>query len=88
MKGWVLFTVAGLAADITGAWVLAAGLIISKEHAVELGVTRFAGESLEENLGLPAVQDRLKQSGKAKVGVMFLMLGFLLQAIGSWVSAF
>jgi hypothetical protein len=87
MEGWVWLTVIGLAADIVGAWILAAGLFISKEEAVKLSVTRLAGESVEENLVLPAVQDRLRQSSRARIGVLFLVLGFLLQAIGSLVSA-
>jgi hypothetical protein len=77
----------GLLADIAGAFILARGLFISHEEAVELSVTRFAGDSLAENLMLPAVQDRLRQSDRAKIGVAFLALGFLLQAIGSLVSA-
>jgi hypothetical protein len=87
MEGWVWITVAGLAADIIGAWILAAGLFISNEEAVELSVSRAAGESVEENLQLPAVQDRLRQSSRAKLGVLVLGLGFLLQALGSLVSA-
>ncbi len=87
MKGWVWLTVTGLAADIVGAWILAAGLFISEEEAVELGVTRFAGETDEENLRLPAVKDRLRQSTRAKRGLVLLVLGFLLQALGSLLSA-
>lgn len=88
MEGWVWLTVAGLAADIIGAYILAAGLFISKKEAVELSVTRFAGETLEENLELPAVKDRLRQSDWAKIGVAFLAFGFLLQAVGSLLSAY
>jgi hypothetical protein len=46
IEGWVWLTVAGLAADIIGAWILAAGLFISKEEAVELSVSRAAGSSV------------------------------------------
>jgi hypothetical protein len=87
VQGWIWFTVAGLVADIAGAFILARGLFISDEETVELGVTRIAGDTLEENLGLPAVQDRLRQSDRAKIGVAFLALGFALQAVGSLVSA-
>jgi hypothetical protein len=86
MEEWVWITIIGLAADITGAWILAAGLFISTEEAVRLSVTKVAGDTVEENLVLPAVQDRLRQSSRAKLGVLFLVLGFLLQAIGSLVS--
>jgi hypothetical protein len=53
MEGWVWLTVAGLAADIIGAWILAGGLFISNEEAVKLSVSRFAGESVEETSGCP-----------------------------------
>jgi hypothetical protein len=56
MEGWVWIKVAGLAADIIGAWILAAGLFISTEEAVRLSVTKVAGDTVEENLVLPAVQ--------------------------------
>ncbi len=73
--------------DIAGASILAAGLFISKGDAVELSVSRVAGDTLEENLRLPAVRDRLKQSRRAVLGLLFLIFGFLFQALGSWVSA-
>jgi hypothetical protein len=76
---------AGLALDIIGALILASGLLIGTKRALELGVTsRLAGTTDEENLQLPQVRDRLKQSRRAKVGVALLVLGFLGQAIGNW----
>lgn len=75
---------AGLALDIVGALVLASGLLIGKQRALELGVGRWAGSTDEENLGLPQVRDRLEQSRRAKIGVVLLVLGFLGQAIGNW----
>ena len=45
METWGWWTLAGLVADIVGAAVLAAGLIISKERAIELGVSQLAGDA-------------------------------------------
>jgi hypothetical protein len=87
MEGWVTFTLIGLAADIAGAYYLAAGLFISKDEAIRLGVTRWAGDADEENLRLPAVKDRLRQADRAKRGVTLLIAGFFLQAVGSLLSA-
>jgi hypothetical protein len=56
------FTVTGLCLDIAGAFVLAWGLVISKEEAIRLGVTRYSGDTDEENLTLPTVRDRRRQS--------------------------
>lgn len=74
-------------ADIAGAAVLATGLFISKERAIELGVGRWAGDTDDENVKLPAVRDRLNQSRRAVIGLSLLALGFGLQAIGTLVSA-
>jgi hypothetical protein len=83
---WTWFIVVGLAFDVAGAWVLARGLFISEEQAVELTATRFAGETLEENLRHPQAQDRLKQSRAAKWGMGLLIVGFVLQVVGGLVA--
>lgn len=76
----------GLALDIIGALILASGLIIGAQRAIELGVTRLAGDTDEENLKLPGVREMLEQSRRAKIGVFFHVLGFVGQAIGNWPS--
>lgn len=76
--------VAGLACDAIGAVFLSYGLLISKEQAVKLGVSRVAGETLESNLQLPAVADRLRQSRNAAIGLAFLVFGFGLQIVAAW----
>jgi hypothetical protein len=78
---------AGLVADIAGAVVLVTLLFISKERAIGLGVDRVAGDTDEENLKLPAVRDRLIQSGRAVIRLVLLAFGFALQAIGVLLSA-
>jgi hypothetical protein len=79
---WV--NLAGLVSGFLGAVVMAYGLVLSKARAVELGVMRLSGETPEENLTLPAVRDRLAQSGRAVIGLALIALGFLLQAIAAW----
>jgi hypothetical protein len=79
---WV--NVVGLALDAVGAFVLARGLFLSPEKAVELGTSRWGGDTLDENLQLPAVRDRLRQSRNAKIGVTLLLAGFALQIVAAW----
>ncbi len=78
------FSVVGLAFDIAGATVLARGLFLSKAEAIKLGTSYYAGETDAENVELPPVQDRLKQSRNAKWGLALLIVGFGLQIVGSW----
>jgi hypothetical protein len=79
---WV--NVAGLVCDVIGATVLTAGLLISRTRAIELGVSRVSGDTDEENIQLPAVEDRLRQSRNAAIGLAFLVTGFALQIAASW----
>jgi hypothetical protein len=79
---WV--NVVGLTCDLVGAVWLALGLFISEDKALELGQAKWSGDTPEENLRLPAVRDRLRQSGRAKVGVLFFVAGFVLQIVANW----
>jgi hypothetical protein len=45
-------------------------VLTSKERAIEVGITRLAGDTDDENLRLPAVRDRLNQSRRAAIGVI------------------
>jgi len=74
----------GLTCDLTGALFLAWSLFVNKQKAVELGLSRWSGGTLEENLKLPAVQDRLVQSNRAVWGCIFLVLGAFLQIAAVW----
>ena len=49
------FNVIGLAFDLFGAVFLAWDLMISNKEAIELGVSRWAGDNDNENIKLPAV---------------------------------
>jgi hypothetical protein len=59
------FSPFGVALQLIGAVVLAWGLFISPEEAVELTASRFAGTTLEQNIQAPAARDRLRQSRDA-----------------------
>jgi hypothetical protein len=61
--------------NFIGTIIIAWGLLISKEQALELGVARWCGDTDEENLKLPAVRDRLKQKKYALIGLGFLLAG-------------
>jgi len=76
-------TEVGITCNFLGAVFIAYGLMISKDQAIKLSVSRVSG-NYEENLKLPQVKDRLKQSWNAKMGVAFLIIGLLLQLVGSW----
>lgn len=80
-----LISTIGLTFDLMGTILLASGLFISKEKAVELAPGYWKGNSIEENIKLPPVQYLLKQSHNAKIGVLFLAVGFLLQIIGNLI---
>lgn len=79
---WI--TTIGLVFDIAGASFLAWGLFVSKRTALDLGLPAWAGEADEENLKMPTVADRLRQSRNAKIGLPLLLFGFLLQIVGTW----
>lgn len=76
-------TEVGLLCNLFGAVVLASGLIIRKKTALKLGLPPYASNNDEENLKLPVVKDRLKQSRNAKIGVVLLAFGLFLQLIGN-----
>ena len=73
----------GLVIAMTGAIVLACGLIVSRSEAVRIGVSRMAEESDEVNINLPHVCHQLRQSRFALIGLVLLILGFLLQIAAS-----
>ena len=77
----------GLGLDIVGAIILSYGLIMCKKTAIELGVSKWGGNTDEENLKQPKVKDILKQSRNAVIGLVILVLGFVLQIIANWPNA-
>jgi len=73
----------GLIINFIGSIFISFGLFVSKKKALELGVSRWAGNSDEENLKLPLVQSFLIQSRNAKFGIILLAIGFFFQIIGN-----
>jgi hypothetical protein len=88
---WV--NVIGLACDLLGAAVLATGLFIDEDDALRLGLAPYAYDEHDEpdpdarrrkNFALPAVNDRVRQSRRAKWGLAILTVGFMLQIVANW----
>ena len=69
-----------------GSLALARGLFISRKQAIDLGVSRFSGDTDAENLKLPAVQDKLNQRKYAIIGASLLSLGLFLQLVAILLS--
>src|SRR5690606_16572368 len=65
----------GLALDITGAWLLAKGLLISPAAISNISATLWGGNP-------ETARDRCSSRVDAEFGVAYLGVGFLLQAIG------
>ncbi len=74
----------GLLFAMTGAITLAYGLIVPGDRALRIGVARLAAESDKDNLCLPQVRDRMRESRFALIGIIIMAVGFLLQIIGNW----
>lgn len=72
---------AGLILSFLGSLAFAKGLFISQKQAINLGVSRFSGNTDEENLRLPQVQDRLTQRNWGITGAILVTTGFVLQLL-------
>jgi len=77
---------AGLIFALSGAVILAWGLITSRQQALKIGVSRMAEASDDKNLCLPHVRDEMRESRFALIGCVLLTIGFLLQIIGRLVG--
>lgn len=80
-----LIDIIGLFFSLFGVIIFAYGLIIPRKRALDVGVSRISEDSDEENLNLPHVQDRIRESRHALAGLVLLSFGFFLQIIGTWV---
>lgn len=76
-----LLSAFGLILTVLGAAVAARSAILTKETAVEIGVSRWTGETMEENLELPAVRNLLVASRTAQIGLWLVATGTALQLI-------
>jgi hypothetical protein len=79
MSAKVAIAAAGLVLNLIGALALARGLFMSAKQAIEIGVSRFAADSDEENVKLPAVRDRIISRNWAVGGAISLVIGFAFQ---------
>jgi hypothetical protein len=87
MSGTVFwFDLAGQSLGLLGALYTVANPFLTKKEAIEIGAPRFAGDTDEENENLPLVQDIIRQSRKARLGLGLIASGFALQAIATILS--
>lgn len=75
----------GASLTFLGSLCFCRGLFISKKDAIKLGVSRWSGETEEENLKLPQVQDRLQQRRWGIAGAVLVALGFFFQIFGQFL---
>lgn len=73
----------GLLVTLLGAIILALGLVVSRKQALNIGVSRVAEDRDDKNIHLPHVRDELRESRFALLGLIFLIIGFLLQLLAA-----
>ena len=78
---------AGLVLTLIGAAFGAHGTYLSRHDAIEVGVTRFAGQTEAQNLQLPAVRNLLRQSRFAQWGFILIAIGTGLQLVCVWIPS-
>lgn len=71
----------GMFLSFVGAFIITLNLIIPKGEAIRLGVSRWGGETEEENLGLPRVRALQRQAKSALWALSSIATGFLLQLL-------
>ncbi|WP_415234088.1 hypothetical protein [Pseudorhodobacter sp.] len=76
-----ILTGLGLAITLAGAWITARAVILKKADAISIGLPPWAGETDEENLQLPMVQNLLASSRGARRGLLFIAGGTALQIV-------
>ncbi|MGR3723467.1 hypothetical protein [Abyssibius alkaniclasticus] len=76
-----ILTGLGLAITLAGAWITARAVILKEDDAIDIGLARFSGETREENLRLPMVQNLLASSRGARRGLLFIAGGTALQIV-------
>lgn len=76
-----ILTGLGLVITLVGAWITARAVILKEDDAINIGLARFSGETREENLDLPMVQNLLASSRGARRGLLFIAGGTALQIV-------
>lgn len=76
-----LFSLCGLVLTLIGAGIADNAVILREDDAIAVGVSRWSGETREENLALPMVQNLLKASRSAMWGLILVAAGTSLQIV-------
>lgn len=76
-----ILTGLGLAITLVGAWITARAVILKEVDAINIGLPRWAGETDEENLQMPMVQNLIASSRGARRGLLFIASGTALQIV-------
>ena len=82
----IIHSIIGFVFTGVGTYFLARNFIITKERAIELGVSRVCSDVPKENLKLPAVKDRLNQRRDAIIGLILVGIGISLGVISILVD--
>jgi hypothetical protein len=85
LGGWL--NLAGLIIGLAGSYV-ATNAFMTKERALRVGVPVWAGDTPEENLKAPLVQELLAQGRDGRVGLGLVALAFVLQVVAVFVDAY
>jgi hypothetical protein len=76
-----LLTLIGQLLTLWGAVVAARAVILTERDAIDIGVTRIAGDTDEENLQLTAVKNLLSASKSAQKGLWLVAIGTIFQSV-------
>jgi len=76
-------TILGVILTTMGAIFIGWNDVMSEDEALRLGQMRASGETREQNLTLPAVQELLKRSKNSKRGLSFVLLGAVFLILAS-----
>jgi hypothetical protein len=76
-----ILTGLGLVITLAGAWITARAVILKEADAIHIGLPRWAGETDEENLQMPMVQNLLASSRGARRGLLLIAGGTALQIV-------
>jgi len=81
--GGSFVVIVGLAFSAWGAYSASNAVWLTEQEAVEIGVSRWVGETFDDKLKLPAVQSLLRQSRGAARGFTLILIGTIFQAVGT-----
>jgi len=78
-------TIVGVVLTTGGASIIGWNDLMSEDKALDIGVTKAAGNTREENLTLPAVKELLRRSKNSRRGLFFVLLGAAFLTLGASV---